>query len=53
MNEAKVRKIVAEAVKETLTSLGIPADHPIKAQKDMQFLRQWRERPPQGRSKAS
>ncbi|MFC5385211.1 hypothetical protein ACFPLB_04425 [Aquamicrobium segne] len=43
MNEAEVRKIVADAVKETLTSIGIPADSPIEVQKDMAHLRAWRE----------
>lgn len=43
MNEQEVRKIVAEAVRETLTSLGIPADSPIEVQKDMAHLRAWRE----------
>lgn len=43
MNEAEVRKIVSEAVRETLTSLGIPAESPIEVQKDMAHLRAWRE----------
>lgn len=43
MTEAEIRKIVAEAVKETLTSMGIPADEPIEVQRDMQHLRAWRE----------
>lgn len=43
MDEREVRKIVQEAVKETLVTLGIPADDPIEVQKDMQHLRAWRE----------
>lgn len=43
MDEREVRKIVAEAVKETLVSLGIPADDPLEVQRDMQHLRAWRE----------
>jgi hypothetical protein len=43
MTEAEVKRIVAEAVAETLTKLGIQVDDPLEAQKDMQFLRQWRE----------
>ena len=43
MNEAEIRKIVAETVKETLTRMGIPADDPIEVQKDMAHLRAWRE----------
>lgn len=43
MTENEIRKIVAETVKETLTSLGIPAESPIEVQKDMAHLRAWRE----------
>lgn len=43
MTEAEIRRIVAHAVDETLTRLGIEADEPIEVQKDMQHLRAWRE----------
>src|SRR5262245_45399286 len=43
MNEAEVKRIVAEAVEETLTKLGFDVAKPMEAQKDMQFLREWRE----------
>lgn len=43
MNEQEIRKIVAEAVAETLTHLGIEASEPLEVQKDMQHLREWRE----------
>ena len=43
MNEQEIRKIVAEAVAETLTRLGIEASEPLEVQKDMQHLREWRE----------
>lgn len=43
MDESEVRKIVAETVKETLTSLGIDASDPVEVQKDFQHLREWRE----------
>lgn len=42
MNEAEIRKIVAETVKETLTRIGIEADDPLEAQKDFMHLRSWR-----------
>lgn len=42
MNEAEIRKIVAETVKETLTRMGIEADEPFDVQKDMAFVRNWR-----------
>lgn len=43
MTEAEIRRIVAQAVDETLTRLGIDAGEPIEVQKDMQLLRAWRE----------
>lgn len=42
VNEAEIRKIVAETVKETLTRIGIEADDPLEAQKDFMHLRSWR-----------
>ncbi|RUM97933.1 hypothetical protein EET67_09975 [Pseudaminobacter arsenicus] len=42
MNEADIRRIVAETVTETLTRIGIEADDPLEAQKDFQHLRSWR-----------
>lgn len=43
MTEAEIRRIVAQAVDETLTRMGIDAGEPIEVQKDMQHLRAWRE----------
>lgn len=43
MDEREVRRIVSEAVTETLTRIGIEADDPLEVQKDMQHLRAWRE----------
>lgn len=43
MDEKEVRRIVSEAVIETLTRVGIEADDPLEVQKDMQHLRAWRE----------
>lgn len=43
MNEADIRKIVADTVDQTLTRLGIDADDPLEFQRDMQHLRAWRE----------
>lgn len=43
MTETELKKIVAEAVAETLLKLGIDASDPIELQKDMQHLREWRE----------
>jgi len=42
MNEAEIRKIVAETVEQTLTRMGIQAADPIEVQRDMQHLRSWR-----------
>lgn len=43
MNETELKKIVAEAVAETLLKLGIDASDPVELQKDMAHLREWRE----------
>lgn len=36
-------KAAAAAVKQTLVTMGIDADNPFEVQKDMQYLREWRE----------
>ena len=43
MNEADIRRIVAETVDQTLTRLGVDTDDPLEFQRDLQHLRQWRE----------
>lgn len=43
MTEHEVKKIVAEAVAETLLTLGIDTTNPVELQKDMAHLRAWRE----------
>lgn len=43
MTENEVKKIVAEAVAETLLTLGIDTSDPVALQKDMAHLRSWRE----------
>lgn len=43
MTEAEIRKVVADAVAETLLKLGIDAADPLELQRDMQHLRAWRE----------
>lgn len=43
MTEHELKKIVAEAVSETLLQLGIDASDPVEMQKDMAHLRAWRE----------
>ena len=43
MTEHEVKKIVAEAVAETLLTLGIDTSDPVELQKDMAHLRAWRE----------
>jgi hypothetical protein len=37
------RELIRQTVKETLLSLGIEVDDPIKVQRDFQHLREWRE----------
>jgi hypothetical protein len=43
MTEHELKKIVSEAVSETLLQLGIDASDPVEMQKDMAHLRSWRE----------
>jgi hypothetical protein len=43
LNEAEIRRIVADAVTETLTRMGIDAKEPIEVQRDFQHLRAWRQ----------
>lgn len=42
MNEADIRKVVAETVSETLLKLGIDTSEPIELQADMLHLRKQR-----------
>lgn len=37
------RRLIRQTVEETLLSLGIEVDDPIKVQRDFQHLREWRE----------
>lgn len=41
--ESEQRELIRETVKETLLTLGLDIDDPIKVQKDFQHLREWRE----------
>lgn len=43
MNEAEVKRIVAETVEQTLLTLGVDTDDPIELQKDLAHLRAWRQ----------
>jgi len=43
MTEHELKKIVSEAVSETLLQLGIDVSNPVEMQKDMAHLRSWRE----------
>jgi len=43
MTEAETRRVVSEAVAETLLKLGIDTSDPVELQKDMAYLRSWRE----------
>nr|DAP56840.1 MAG TPA: hypothetical protein [Caudoviricetes sp.]DAU40488.1 MAG TPA: hypothetical protein [Caudoviricetes sp.] len=42
LTEADINKIVENAVKETLTKIGIDPEQPLEYQKDMAFVRSWR-----------
>ncbi len=43
MDEADIKKIVSETVKETMLLLGVKIDDPVEMQKDFAHLRSWRE----------
>ncbi len=43
---------VKKAVSEGLTGVGIDAEHPLETQKDMQYVRAWRETSESVRGKA-
>lgn len=42
MDEADIKKIVQESVKETMLLLGVKIDDPVEMQKDFAHLRKWR-----------
>ena len=43
MSQAELNRVVAEAVKQTLTQLGLDTSDPLAMQRDFLYLRQWRE----------
>lgn len=43
MSHSELNDVVAEAVKQTLTQLGVDTSDPFAMQRDFQHLRQWRE----------
>lgn len=42
VDDAEVRQIVRETVRETLITLGVDMTDPLELQADLRFLRQWR-----------
>jgi len=43
ISESELRRIVQEAVKETLTTIGVDHQDPFEMQRDFQHLREWRK----------
>lgn len=43
MTDDEIKRVVAQAVAETLIKLGIDVQSPLEFQADMQHLRQWRK----------
>lgn len=43
MTKTELRELMSEVVTETLTKIGIDTEHPLEAQRDSQFVRDWRE----------
>ncbi len=52
LTEAELKKLVKDAVTETLTSLGIDSEDPFEMQADFQHLRNWRRASQSVRKKA-
>lgn len=52
MNPDEIQQLIRETVHETLTGLGFDPDEPIEAQRDMQFIRDWRRASESVKSKA-
>lgn len=42
ISEDRLRKLMQETVKETLTKLGVDSEDPLEMQRDFQYLRDWR-----------
>lgn len=42
LSDDELKRVVRQAVHETLTSMGIDHQNPLEMQKDFQHLRQWR-----------
>jgi hypothetical protein len=42
MEEGDIKRVVSEAVKETMLLLGVQIDDPTEVQKDFAHLRKWR-----------
>ena len=41
LSESEVKALMKEAVEETLTGLGFDVQHPLAAQRDLHYLRDW------------
>ncbi len=52
LSKDELHDIIKKAVTEVLTGVGIDAAHPIETQKDMQYVRAWRETSESVRGKA-
>lgn len=50
--DEELKDVIAETVRETLTTLGIQAGDPIETQRDFQFLRDMRRATASARAKA-
>jgi len=43
VNEDRLREVVKESVKDAFTAIGFDINNPIEMQKDLNYLRSWRE----------
>lgn len=52
MSDEELRQLVRSTVNETLLGLGLESSNPLALQRDLQFLRQWRQSTEAVRTKA-
>ncbi len=43
LSKSEIKSLVKDAVAETLTGLGFDIAHPLAVQRDLQYLRAWRD----------
>ena len=52
LTESEIKDLMKAAVEETLTGLGFDTEHPLAVQRDLSYLRDWRNTTESIRGKA-